>query len=107
MMDLRQLVGRYARLQRELSVAYSMVPWHSGLIDRLANDLASTERQIAALQKGGEHCNDTMLIVNQRAAAQSEITLSVYADGERRHFEAARAVINAAAASSRDSAPRV
>jgi hypothetical protein len=49
-MNLEQLIGRHFRLQRELGIAYSTVPWHTGRIDRLANELAATEREIAALQ---------------------------------------------------------
>lgn len=48
-MDLEQLKGRYFRLQQELSIAYSTVPWNSGRIDRLARDIAAAERAIAAL----------------------------------------------------------
>ena len=47
-MSLEQLTGRHARLQRELGLAYSTLPWHTGRIDRLARDLAATEREIAA-----------------------------------------------------------
>ena len=49
-MNLEQLMGRYFRLQQELSIAYRQQPWQSKRIDRLANDLSSTEREIAALQ---------------------------------------------------------
>ena len=49
-MTLDQLMGRYFRLQQELSIAYAQQPWHSGRIDRLANELADTERQIAERQ---------------------------------------------------------
>jgi hypothetical protein len=49
-MNLDQLMGRYFRLKQELSIAYRQQPWQSNRIDRLADDLASTEREIAALQ---------------------------------------------------------
>jgi len=49
-MDFEQLMGRYSRLQHELSVAYATQPWPSALIDRLAADVAATEREIAALR---------------------------------------------------------
>jgi bifunctional DNA-binding transcriptional regulator/antitoxin component of YhaV-PrlF toxin-antitoxin module len=49
-MNLEQLMGRYSRLQQELSTAYSTRPWQSDQIDRLTNEIASTEREIAALQ---------------------------------------------------------
>ena len=50
MMQLEPLMGRYFRLKQELAIAYRTRPWHSGTIDRLANDLAATERAIGALQ---------------------------------------------------------
>ena len=49
-MDLEQLMGRYFRLKQELSIAYRAQPRHSGRIDRLADDLAATEREIATRQ---------------------------------------------------------
>ena len=52
-MNLEQLMGRYFRLQQELSIAYRQQPWQSTRIDRLADDLSSTERDIAALQATG------------------------------------------------------
>ncbi|HWH82853.1 MAG TPA: hypothetical protein VNU71_11530 [Burkholderiaceae bacterium] len=60
-MDLEQLMGRYFRLKQELSIAYRAQPWHSGRIDRLADDLTATEREIAALQPIDEQCNESML----------------------------------------------
>lgn len=49
-MKLEQATGRHLRLQRELAVAYSAVPWQTEWIDRLANDLADAEREIAGLR---------------------------------------------------------
>ena len=49
-MELEPLMGRYFRLKQELSIAYRARPWLGGRIDRLANDLAATEREIGALQ---------------------------------------------------------
>lgn len=60
-MHLEQLMGRYFRLKQELSVAYRQQPWHSARIDRLADDLSATEREIAALQPSDEQCGDPML----------------------------------------------
>ena len=54
-MNLEQLMGRYFRLQQELSIAYRQQPWQSTRIDRLADDLSSTERDIAALQAAPAH----------------------------------------------------
>lgn len=48
-MDLQQLMGRCFRLKQELATAYSVVPWNTGQIDRLTDDLTSTEREIAAI----------------------------------------------------------
>jgi hypothetical protein len=46
-MTTEQLTGRYLRLKQELAAAYREQPWQSAQIDRLANDLADTERQLA------------------------------------------------------------
>jgi hypothetical protein len=51
-MELMQLTGKHLRLQWELEAAYSKLPWETARIDRLTNDLAVTERQIAALKSG-------------------------------------------------------
>jgi hypothetical protein len=48
-MGLDQLTGRYRRLKQELAAAYAEEPWPTGRIDRLALDIAATERAIAAL----------------------------------------------------------
>jgi hypothetical protein len=60
-MDLEQLMGRYFRLKQELSIAYKAQPWHSARVDRLADDLAATEREIAALQPADEQYGEPML----------------------------------------------
>lgn len=49
-MNLEHLIARYFRLQQDLSIAYRQSPWHGDRIDRLAENLSATERQIAALQ---------------------------------------------------------
>jgi hypothetical protein len=49
-MELESLMGRYFRLRQELSIAYRARPWLGNRIDRLADDLAATEREIGALQ---------------------------------------------------------
>ena len=51
-MDSRHLMGRYLRLQKELSRAYCVLPWESSRIDRLANEIAATEWEIAESQAG-------------------------------------------------------
>ncbi len=60
-MDLDQLMGRYFRLKQELSIAYKTQPWHSGRIDRLADEIAATEREIAARQPVDEQRSEPML----------------------------------------------
>jgi hypothetical protein len=53
--ELEPLMGRYFRLRQELSIAYRSRPWQSGYIDRLADDLAATEREIGAVQAAPRH----------------------------------------------------
>lgn len=60
-MDIEQLMGRYFRLQQELSIAYKARHWQTAHIDRLADDLAATEREIAGLQRSDEQCTEPML----------------------------------------------
>ena len=62
-MDLEQLMGRYFRLKQELSIAYRARPWHSGRIDRLADELTATEREITALQLVDKQYDESLLIV--------------------------------------------
>ena len=59
-MELEQLMGRYFRLKQELAMTYRAQPWQSARVDRLADDLAATEREIAALQPADEQCNEFM-----------------------------------------------
>jgi len=49
-MSLEQLMGRHARLQRELAQAFCMQPWPGARIERLAEELAAAEVKIALLQ---------------------------------------------------------
>ena len=60
-MHLEQLTGRYYRLKQELLLAYREQPGHGPRIDRLADDLIATEREIASLQPLDEQCGDPML----------------------------------------------
>jgi hypothetical protein len=53
-MKLEQLMSRYFRLKQELAIAYRQQPWQSTRIDRLANELTSTELEIAALEAGAQ-----------------------------------------------------
>jgi hypothetical protein len=70
-MDLEQLTGRYWRLRRELSTAYEAQPWHSGKIDRLAAQIAETERLIAARSRAGKHVGElSAAFVHQRTGGE-------------------------------------
>ena len=51
-MDLEKLMARYFRLKQELAIAYRSRPWQSTRVDRLADEIARTEREIAAAQSG-------------------------------------------------------
>jgi len=51
-MNLEKLMTRYFRLRQELSIAYRARPWQVGRVDRLANEIARTEREIALMQAG-------------------------------------------------------
>jgi len=48
-MNIEQLTGRRSRLRQELLVAYGTSPRNGGRIERLAGELAVTEREIAAI----------------------------------------------------------
>lgn len=45
-MSLDQLLGRHARLERELATAFGAQPWPAALIERIAEELAATEVEI-------------------------------------------------------------
>ena len=47
-MSIEHLIGRHFRLQQELAIAYSAVPWNTGHIDRLTDEMARTEREISS-----------------------------------------------------------
>ena len=60
-MDQEQLMGRFVRLKLELAVAGRAQPRQSARVDRIADDLASTERQLVALRPVDEQCGESML----------------------------------------------
>ena len=60
-MNTEQLAGRHARLRRELTQAFAAPAWRTGQIDRLADELAETERELAAAQPIDEQTDDPML----------------------------------------------
>ena len=48
-MNLDSLTRRHLRLAQALSIQYQTRPWVSSRLDRIANAIAETERQIVAL----------------------------------------------------------
>jgi len=58
-MDLEELMGRYFRLKQELAIAYRAQPWQTARLDRLAEDLAATEKEIVAARSVDEQCGET------------------------------------------------
>ena len=49
-MELEKLAVRYFQLKQDLSIAYNAQPWNSGIVNRLADEIARTEHDIAALK---------------------------------------------------------
>ena len=54
-MDLKLLTKRYLHLAQELAIEYRVRPWVGSRIDRIANDIADTERAIASLDSASDH----------------------------------------------------
>ncbi|HEX2012194.1 MAG TPA: hypothetical protein VJN44_14765 [Roseateles sp.] len=50
-MELDLLMKRYASLRQKLAMAYEERPWESSRIDQIADDLAETEKALAAAQR--------------------------------------------------------
>ena len=46
-MSVEQLFGKYKRLQGELSRAYTDPDWNQARVDRIADEIAQVEREIA------------------------------------------------------------
>ena len=46
-MTVEQLVGKYKRLQGELSQAYAEAHWNQARVDRIADEIARVERELA------------------------------------------------------------
>lgn len=63
-MEVDQLSGRYVRLKQELATAYVASLWRDGLIDRLANELASVERQLLVANHASRRVSEPMLQVD-------------------------------------------
>ena len=59
-MTPEQLTGKHARLRQELADAYSESAWRAGRIDRIADELAQTERALAGHQPSDEQTQDPL-----------------------------------------------
>jgi len=46
-MSLDPLLGKYRRLKKDLSAAYSQPQWNAALVDRLVDEIGAVEREIA------------------------------------------------------------
>ena len=46
-MSVDQLFGKYKRLKKDLSAAYSQPQWNSALVDRLVEEIGAVERELA------------------------------------------------------------
>ena len=46
-MSVDQLFGKYKRLKKDLSAAYSQPQWNAALVDRLVDEIGAVEREIA------------------------------------------------------------
>ena len=47
-MTVEQLFGKYRRLQGELAQAYAEGDWNHARVDRIANEIARVEHELAA-----------------------------------------------------------
>ena len=48
-MGFTELTGKYRRLRLELEEAYAAPAWNRSKIDRIADEIAATERALAAV----------------------------------------------------------
>ncbi|MEO5843834.1 MAG: hypothetical protein ABIQ33_03230 [Caldimonas sp.] len=46
-MSVDPLFGKYRRLKKDLSAAYSQPQWNAALVDRLAEEIGRIERELA------------------------------------------------------------
>ena len=46
-MSADQLFGKYRRLKKDLSIAYSQPQWNAALVDRLVEEIVVVERELA------------------------------------------------------------
>ena len=59
-MTPEQLTGKHARLRQELAQACSAPAWRAGRIDRIAEELAETERAMASAQPLDEQTDNAL-----------------------------------------------
>ena len=53
-MSVDQLFGKYRRLKKDLSAAYSQPQWNAALVDRLVEEIGQVEKQLALLAPIGQ-----------------------------------------------------
>ena len=46
-MSVDQLFGKYRRLKKDLSAAYSQPQWNAALVDRLVSEIGQVEQELA------------------------------------------------------------
>ena len=46
-MSVDQLFGKYRRLKKDLSAAYSQPQWNAALVDRLVDEISQVEKELA------------------------------------------------------------
>ncbi len=46
-MSVDQLFGKYRRLKKDLSAAYSQPQWNAALVDRLVEEIGTVEHELA------------------------------------------------------------
>ena len=51
-MSVDQLFGKYRRLKKDLSAAYSQPQWNAALVDRLVDEIGQVERELALQAPG-------------------------------------------------------
>jgi hypothetical protein len=59
-MTPEQLTGKHARLRQELAEAYSAPAWRVGRIDRIAEELAETERAMTSAHPTDEQTDNSL-----------------------------------------------
>ena len=58
-MSVEQLFGKYRRLKKDLSAAYSQPQWNAALVDRLVDEIGQVEQELALHAPIGLHAPQT------------------------------------------------